>query len=193
MLIQAFSRMVLNESIIHSQVTTEGLAAAEVFLQDNPGWTKRTGTYVGCMFVDYMSLLQRSYGHASTGTVMTGTSPFIGVIRRPTHVRYTKPIWKDSKCSIICQSHTEGATSGEARPFAHCSTQSCQHLSSSSPRESPARGLQATAHRIRAAGWPIPLGCRAPAWALTLPARPPWSRPTAPTKVSKPLSCLFSA
>lgn len=54
------------------------------------------------------------------------------------------------------------------------------------------RGLQATAHRTRVAGWPIPLGCRAPAWVLTLPARPPWSRPIVPTKVSKPSLCLFS-
>ena len=63
--------------MIHLQATAEGLAAAEDFLQESPGWAKRTGTYVGCMFVDYMSLLQRSYGHASTGAVMTGTPAVI--------------------------------------------------------------------------------------------------------------------
>ena len=78
--IQASSGLVLKEGLVRLQATAEGLAAAEVFLQENPGWAKRTGTYVGCMFVDYMSLLQRSYGRASTGAVMTGTSPFIAVI-----------------------------------------------------------------------------------------------------------------
>lgn len=54
------------------QVTGETLAGAEGTLGEMPGWQKRTGTYVGCMFVDYMTLLQRSYGFPSTGAVMTG-------------------------------------------------------------------------------------------------------------------------
>ena len=54
------------------QVCGEALADADAALQAMPGWAKRTGTYVGCMFVDHMSLLQRSYGYASTGAVMTG-------------------------------------------------------------------------------------------------------------------------
>ena len=35
---------------------------------------KRTGTYVGCMFTDYMPLLRQGHGLHYTGAVMTGTS-----------------------------------------------------------------------------------------------------------------------
>ncbi len=31
--------------------------------------TKSTGTYIGCMFVDYMSLQRGAYGMSSTGAV----------------------------------------------------------------------------------------------------------------------------
>lgn len=31
--------------------------------------TKSTGTYIGCMFVDYMSLQREAYGMSSTGAV----------------------------------------------------------------------------------------------------------------------------
>ena len=53
-------------------------AAGEVLLAQSdgtgslPAWQQTCGTYVGCMFVDYMSLLKNGYGFASTGPVMTG-------------------------------------------------------------------------------------------------------------------------
>ncbi|KAK9834736.1 hypothetical protein WJX74_008822 [Apatococcus lobatus] len=53
-------------------------ASGEVLLSQNggsgalPRWQGTCGTYVGCMFVDYMSLLRNGYGFASTGPVMTG-------------------------------------------------------------------------------------------------------------------------
>lgn len=47
---------------------------AEPSLKELPGYTKRMGTYIGCMFVDHMHLLQHSYGFSSTGPVMTGLS-----------------------------------------------------------------------------------------------------------------------
>ena len=37
-----------------------------------PATAKRTGTYVGCMFADYMPLLRQGYGLHHTGAVMTG-------------------------------------------------------------------------------------------------------------------------
>ena len=54
------------------QVTSEALAGAEEGLQELPSFAKRTGTYVGCMFVDHMHLLQQGYGFPSTGPIMTG-------------------------------------------------------------------------------------------------------------------------
>ena len=54
------------------QVTAEALAQAGTTAVDIPQLAKRTGTYVGCMFVDHMVLLQRGYGFPSTGAVMTG-------------------------------------------------------------------------------------------------------------------------
>lgn len=37
-----------------------------------PAWQQTCGTYVGCMFVDYMTLLRSGYGFANTGPLMTG-------------------------------------------------------------------------------------------------------------------------
>lgn len=47
---------------MHTQVSAEALSEA--------GWPgKNTGTYIGCMFVDYMNLQREGYGLASTGAV----------------------------------------------------------------------------------------------------------------------------
>ncbi len=43
-----------------------------------PSWRQSCGTYVGCMFVDYMTLLRGGYGFASTGPVMTGETLLLG-------------------------------------------------------------------------------------------------------------------
>ena len=37
-----------------------------------PAAARRTGTYVGCMFTDYMPLLRQGYGLHHSGAVMTG-------------------------------------------------------------------------------------------------------------------------
>lgn len=56
-------------------------ASGEVLLSQGdgsgslPAWQQTCGTYVGCMFVDYMNLLRNGYGFASTGPVMTGALP----------------------------------------------------------------------------------------------------------------------
>ncbi|CAL8465605.1 g5141 [Coccomyxa elongata] len=54
------------------QVSAEALSEA--------GWPGReTGTYIGCMFVDYMNLQREGYGLPSTGAVMTGSgAPYQG-------------------------------------------------------------------------------------------------------------------
>lgn len=57
---------------MHLQVTLEALVASKDGLQGLPDSKKSTGTYVGCMFVDHMQLLQQGYGLSSTGPVMTG-------------------------------------------------------------------------------------------------------------------------
>ena len=42
--------------------------SAEV-LEQSGGAVRSTGTYIGCMFVDYMSLQREAYGMSSTGAV----------------------------------------------------------------------------------------------------------------------------
>jgi len=42
--------------------------SAEV-LEQSGGAIRSTGTYIGCMFVDYMSLQREAYGMSSTGAV----------------------------------------------------------------------------------------------------------------------------
>ena len=42
-------------------------------LRDTSGVdTPRTGTYVGCMFTDYMALVRGGHGRHHTGALMTG-------------------------------------------------------------------------------------------------------------------------
>jgi hypothetical protein len=42
-------------------------------LSDAPGEAApRTGTYVGCMFTDYMALVRDGHGRHHTGAIMTG-------------------------------------------------------------------------------------------------------------------------
>ncbi|BDA51455.1 probable oleandomycin polyketide synthase, modules 5 and 6 [Coccomyxa sp. Obi] len=54
------------------QVSAEALSEAGW-----PGWD--TGTYIGCMFVDYMNLQREAYGLPSSGAVMTGSgAPYQG-------------------------------------------------------------------------------------------------------------------
>ena len=38
-------------------------------LQQSGGAVRSTGTYIGCMFVDYLSLQREAYGMSSTGAV----------------------------------------------------------------------------------------------------------------------------
>ncbi len=38
-------------------------------LQQAGGAVRSTGTYIGCMFVDYLSLQREAYGLSSTGAV----------------------------------------------------------------------------------------------------------------------------
>lgn len=38
----------------------------------SPGAAKRTGTYVGCMFTDYMALVRQGHGRHHSGALMTG-------------------------------------------------------------------------------------------------------------------------
>ncbi len=38
-------------------------------LQQSGGAVRSTGTYIGCMFLDYMSLQREGYGMSSTGAV----------------------------------------------------------------------------------------------------------------------------
>lgn len=52
------------------EVAAEALAGGGV--QHNHVTAMRTGTYVGCMFTDYMPLLRQGYGLQHTGGVMTG-------------------------------------------------------------------------------------------------------------------------
>ena len=54
------------------QVSAEALALAEPSLQAEDGWRARTGVYVGCMFNDYMTVLQQSHGYGPTGPLLTG-------------------------------------------------------------------------------------------------------------------------
>ena len=43
-------------------------------LAQSGGAQRSTGTYVGCMFVDYMNLQREAYGHASSGGVSSSRS-----------------------------------------------------------------------------------------------------------------------
>ena len=52
----------------HAQVSAEALERAG-------GATQSMGTYVGCMFVDYLALQREAYGMSSTGAAMTCPSP----------------------------------------------------------------------------------------------------------------------
>lgn len=52
------------------EVTAEVLAGGGA--QHNPVTAMRTGTYIGCMFTDYMPMLRQGYGLQHTGAVMTG-------------------------------------------------------------------------------------------------------------------------
>ncbi len=63
------------------QRTSSGLSTAipcyaQALAEGAPLWgstaARRTGTYVGCMFTDYMPLLRQGYGLHHTGAVMTG-------------------------------------------------------------------------------------------------------------------------
>ena len=54
------------------QVTAEALAHANPCLPE--GWRTATGVYVGCMFEDYMTVLQQSHGFGPTGPVLTGVA-----------------------------------------------------------------------------------------------------------------------
>ena len=54
------------------QVSAEALASAEPSMQACDSWRARTGVYVGCMFNDYMTVLQQSHGYGPTGPVLTG-------------------------------------------------------------------------------------------------------------------------
>lgn len=38
-------------------------------LEQSGGANKATGTYIGCMFIDYMSLQREGFGMLSTGAV----------------------------------------------------------------------------------------------------------------------------
>ena len=40
-------------------------------LEHAGGATKSMGTYIGCMFVDYMTLQREAYGMSSTGAAST--------------------------------------------------------------------------------------------------------------------------
>ena len=51
-------------------MTSEALAQAEPALAGS--WRASTGVYVGCMFEDYMTVLQQSHGYGPTGPVLTG-------------------------------------------------------------------------------------------------------------------------
>lgn len=53
-------------------MSAEALAHAEPSLQAGAGWQARTGVYMGCMFNDYMTVLQHSHGCGPTGPVLTG-------------------------------------------------------------------------------------------------------------------------
>ena len=46
-------------------------------LQQSGGAVKSTGTYIGCMFVDYMSLQREAYGMSSTGAVSPNPAVYL--------------------------------------------------------------------------------------------------------------------
>ena len=61
-------------------------------LQQAGGGVKSTGTYIGCMFVDYMSLQRSAYGMSSTGAV--SPSPCIcPVLTRTHHQQLSLTVW----------------------------------------------------------------------------------------------------
>ena len=57
---------------VGGQVTAEALAGASWALDSEPSWAARTGTYVGCMFNDYMPLLLHGHGWPTSGPLLTG-------------------------------------------------------------------------------------------------------------------------
>ena len=54
------------------QITMEALAGASFALNVMPDWAAHTGTYVGCMFTDYMQLLLHGHGWPTSGPLLTG-------------------------------------------------------------------------------------------------------------------------
>lgn len=60
------------------QVTAEALAgAASALDRVTPEWASHTGTYVGCMFTDYMNLLLQGHGWPTSGPLLTGTDALL--------------------------------------------------------------------------------------------------------------------
>ena len=57
------------------QVTAEALAGASRVLDAQQDWTACTGTYIGCMFTDYMNLLLHGHGWPMSSPLLTGGFP----------------------------------------------------------------------------------------------------------------------
>ena len=51
-------------------------------LQQSGGAVRSTGTYIGCMFVDYMSLQREAYGMGSTGAVSPNPAVYLSRLQR---------------------------------------------------------------------------------------------------------------
>lgn len=111
------------------------------------------------MFGDYMNLLRVSLQQKHTGPVMTGEGG--------------RWLWMGLAVTQL-QGTQEGMHAGL---FCDCFRYS--YL----PPPPPVPLWQAMDRPTRAAAWPMPLACRAPATASTPPAPPPWWPPTTHTGV----------
>ncbi|CAL5223543.1 g6075 [Coccomyxa viridis] len=69
----AFFRLSRTEAVAVDPQTRLLLQVSAEAVQQSGGAVRSTGTYIGCMFLDYMSLQREGYGMSSTGAVMTGS------------------------------------------------------------------------------------------------------------------------
>lgn len=129
-----------------------------------------TGTYVGCMFGDYMNLLRVALQQKHTGPGMTGGA----AARQPAVV-------------LLGQGDAAAASAylGPRGLYAQRFHRPVDSL------RAHCIALQATVRRTRAGVWPTPSDCRGPATASTPPAPPPWWPPTTHTEVGRRTLAAF--
>ena len=99
----------------HMQCSRDGDTCLQVSaeaLQQSGGAVRSTGTYIGCMFVDYMSLQREAYGMRSTGAV----SPQPGLSSMPALAHKSVPVIDRALIILSCCRHISSTCQQRGRP-----------------------------------------------------------------------------